>query len=157
MSTIILVTVGIRNLSRTDEDQESMLVANLVFDRQPTADDVLTAFDKEPQVRKREDYVKYRAALTDGLMTYGVPRLHAHHLMEQEGHHLAVPRITARWFMNMVGRNFAHSDVEYGYITVSERLVNESSDPKPAPAQAERVPRVRRKPLNTKTKANHKE
>ena len=157
MSTIILVTVGLKNLNQTAEDPESMLVANLVFDRQPTADDVLTAFDNEPQIRKREDYQKYRAALTDGLMTYGVPRLHAHHIMEPEGHHLAVPRVTARWFMNLVGRNYAHSDVEYGYITVSERLVNPSSEPNPAPAQAERVPRVRRKPLKTKTKASHKE
>lgn len=150
MSTIVLVTVGLKNMNRTKDDLESMLIANLVFDRQPNVDDVLDAFDNEPQIKKRSDYAKYRAALTDGLMTYGVPRLHAHRLMDPDAFHLSVPRITARWFMNIVGRDYAHSDVEYGYITVSQRLINESSEPKPEPAQAERVPRLRSRKVKTK-------
>jgi hypothetical protein len=123
MESIFLATIFLRNPSFS-ENEEEYLCANLVFDKQPTSKDVVQAFSAEPQLFKRSDFAKYHAALVDGLNTYGVPRLHRHRMTDEDGYNLAVPRVLVKWYMNIVGRTSAESEVEYGSFALSERLVN---------------------------------
>jgi len=123
MDTVFHVLLMLRNPT-FKENEEDFLQVNLMFAQQPTVDDILDAFAMEPQLYRRTDFSKYKAVLIDGLETYGVPVLHRHHMVDGEGYHIAVPRVTAKWVMNMIGRSNAESDIEYGSITVCERIVH---------------------------------
>lgn len=127
MESVFHVMVMLRNPSFA-EGEEDFLNVNLMFDRQPSVDDVLDAFLEEPQLTKRKDFGKYNAVLIDGLNTYGVPLLRRHRMVESDGYHLAVPRVCAKWYMNIVGRTTAESDVHYGSISISERRVHETEE-----------------------------
>ena len=146
MNAIYLVTLMINDLVPSGGGEPYRIGVHLAFEDQPTAEDVMRAFDAEPALRKRQDYHQFRAAVLDGINTFGVPRLNAHRMTDTEGQHLAVPRVVARWSMNIVGKENAESDIEYGSITVSLRPINEVAVVKEVPLVAKA--RQKRKTLS---------
>ena len=122
MTTVHVVSIGLYDM----QDPKGGLNFVFVFDEQPTAEDLITAFESDPVIYRRQDYQQYRGQLQRAIDTYGVPRLNGINckMVNENGVSIAVPLVTADWYFNAVDATTALNRLKIGTITVSVRPVN---------------------------------
>lgn len=106
---------------------------NFLFVDQPTAKDVLAAFDNDPRCTRNKEAMKYRSLLQQGLATFGVPKLYEFNIMDENGYNIVVPSVQAEWIISMLGRDQASPGRRIGNIGVSRNPIFHNAKSEPAP------------------------
>lgn len=133
------------------QHDDKAIQAVLLFDAQPTAEDVLHAFST-PSLSGREDYPAFRTILTQCLETYGVPQLDRIKLKNPDLKDMDVTMVQAQWAINVMDSNVptpnAASELPVGRICISRRAINAATrvapPAPPIPAQAKGKPKAKR-------------
>lgn len=124
MNNVVLVQLKLAHPNPTSAEAEQGIDISLIFDGQPSADDVYHAFCEIPTINRSKDFGAYSNRLRNCLDTYGVPKLGKFSMVTPEGAPVEAPMVYATWRLNLISPSASALGVWVGSIRISRRNVH---------------------------------